>query len=586
MGVEFSRRAFFLLLSFSLSCSLPWRASSTTHYHDFVVAPTSFTKLCETKEALAINGQMPGPTLYVHRGDRLIVNVHNRAAYPITIHWHGLLNPRNPWFDGPEYITMCAVQPGSNFTHDLLFTTEEGTLWYHAHSDWTRWSVHGAVVIYPEIGKTYPFPTPDEEYVVQIGEWWNATVMEMYEEAISTGGDFSKSNADTINGQPGDLYECSKSETTRFQFRQNKTYLIRLIDSGMTSGHFFAVANHTLTVVGRDGSYLKPFDTEYALISPGQTMDIIVKADRSQGLYYMAASAYVVDDAGGLANNVTTAIVEYEGYNTSETTPSYPDLPSVADIHASYEFSKQERSLASGDHPIDVPTEVDRRLVYTLSFNFGLCPNDSCSFVNGTRAASSVNNVSFVNPKIDILEAYYGNISGVYTTDFPGIPPYWFNFTSEEYETQFYYSEMGTRIMMLNYNESVELVFQATSIIKSNAHPMHLHGYDFYVVGRGFGNFDLEKDPANYNLVDPPLENTIEVPYLGWSAVRFRANNPGVWLLHCHFEKHYSWGMSTVFIVKDGPTNETSLIPPPPYMPKCLDSNILDKPKDVNLFDQ
>ncbi|KAF3791502.1 Laccase-4, partial [Nymphaea thermarum] len=134
------------------------------------VAPTNISRLCENKEILTVNGQLPGPTLYANKGDRLIVNVINPAPFPITIHWHGLLNPRNPWSDGREYITMCGIPSGSNFTHDLFLNTEEGTIWYHAHSDWTRHTVHGAVVVYPKPGFTYPFPVPYKEYVIVIGE--------------------------------------------------------------------------------------------------------------------------------------------------------------------------------------------------------------------------------------------------------------------------------------------------------------------------------------------------------------------------------------------------------------------------------
>lgn len=98
---------------------------------------------------------------------------------------------------------------------------------------------------------------------------------------------------------------------------------------------------------------------------------------------------------------------------------------------------------------------------------------------------------------------------------------------------------------------------------------MHLHGYSFYVVGWGIGNFDEKKDPLNYNLVDPPLMNTIAVPRNGWTTIRFKANNPGVWLMHCHLERHISWGMEMAFIVKDGKGPGEQILPPPPDMPKC-----------------
>jgi hypothetical protein len=33
----------------------------------------------------------------------------------------------------------------------------------------------------------------------------------------------------------------------------------------------------------------------------------------------------------------------------------------------------------------------------------------------------------------------------------------------------------------------------------------------------------------------------------GWTALRFHANNPGVWLFHCHVEAHVFMGMGVVF---------------------------------------
>jgi laccase len=43
----------------------------------------------------------------------------------------------------------------------------------------------------------------------------------------------------------------------------------------------------------------------------------------------------------------------------------------------------------------------------------------------------------------------------------------------------------------------------------------------------------------------------------------------GMWLLHCHIERHATWGMSMVFLVKDGPNPQTKMLPPPKDLPKC-----------------
>jgi laccase len=86
-------------------------------------------------------------------------------------HRHGVKQPRNPWSDGPEYITQCPIMPGSNFTYEVNLSNEEGTLWWHAHSDWTRATVHGAIVIYPREGTSSPYPEPDGDEVVVLGTY-------------------------------------------------------------------------------------------------------------------------------------------------------------------------------------------------------------------------------------------------------------------------------------------------------------------------------------------------------------------------------------------------------------------------------
>ena len=87
----------------------------------------------------------------------------------IKIYRHGVKQPRNPWSDGPEYITQCPIQPGGRFRQKIIFSTEEGTLWWHAHSEWWRATVHGAIIIYPKNGTNYPFPLPHAEVPIIFG---------------------------------------------------------------------------------------------------------------------------------------------------------------------------------------------------------------------------------------------------------------------------------------------------------------------------------------------------------------------------------------------------------------------------------
>nr|TKS03600.1 laccase [Populus alba] len=200
------------ILRFLLFGGFQYVAKAIVH-HTFVVKDVPYTRLCSTKNIMTVNGQFPGPTLYVTKGETIIVDVINKSPHNITIHWHGVKQPEYPWSDGPEYITQCPIQPGGKFSQKVIFSDEEGTLWWHAHSDWTRATVYGAIVIYPNKGTRYPFPAPHADVPIILGEWWKEDIFEIYDQFRASGADPNVSDAYTINGQPGDLYPCSKSGT-------------------------------------------------------------------------------------------------------------------------------------------------------------------------------------------------------------------------------------------------------------------------------------------------------------------------------------------------------------------------------------
>ena len=85
---------------------------------------------------------------------------------------------RNPWADGPEYVTQCPIKPGNSYTYRFTIENQEGTLWWHAHSKWLRATVYGALIIYPKKGSSYPFPKPKREFPLILGKQSNYTLFE------------------------------------------------------------------------------------------------------------------------------------------------------------------------------------------------------------------------------------------------------------------------------------------------------------------------------------------------------------------------------------------------------------------------
>jgi len=205
-----------------------------------------------------------------------------------------------------------------------------------------------------------------------------------------------------------------------------------------------------------------------------------------------------------------------------------PTLPQINDTSFVANYTAKLRSLATAEYPAAVPQEVDRRFFFTVGLGTHPCAvNGTCQGpTNSSRFAASVNNVSFVLPTTALLQSHFaGKSKGVYSSNFPAAPLVPFNYTGTPPNNTNVVN--GTKLVVLPYGTSVELVMQGTSILGAESHPLHLHGFNFFVVGQGFGNFDTAKDPAKYNLVDPVERNTVGVPAAGWVAIRFRADNPG-----------------------------------------------------------
>lgn len=336
------------------------------------------------------------------------------------------------------------------------------------------------------------------------------------------------------------------ADTFKLKVKPGKTYLLRVINAALNDELFFSIANHSVTVVEADASYVKPFETDILLITPGQTTNLLLKtkpnSPSNDTKFLMLARPYSTAGIGTFDNTTVAGVLEYKNpsnhhhhhHNSSENNRVIllkPTLPEINDTSFAANFSSRLRSLANSKFPANVPQTVDKRFFFTVGLGTNPCPkNQTCQGpTNRTKFAASVNNVSFTLPSTALLQAhFFGRANGVYTTDFPSVPLKFFNFTGvSPNSTNISNVSNGTKVVVLPYNTSVELVMQGTSILGAESHPLHLHGFNFFIVGQGFGNYNPKTDPANFNLVDPVERNTVGVPSGGWVAVRFLSNNPG-----------------------------------------------------------
>ncbi|KAF4356948.1 hypothetical protein F8388_015924 [Cannabis sativa] len=491
-------------------------ASATIVHHSLYIKNLTVNYLCEEQVVIAANGSLPGPTIRVHEGDTLVIKVVNLSPHNISIHWHGIFQLQSGWADGPEYVTQCPI--GS-------------------------------------------------------GEWWNGNVVDIEKEALLSGGAPNISDAFTINGKPGDFYPCSKKDTYKLKVVKGKTYMLRIINAALNNQLFFKIANHKMTVVAVDASYTNPYITDVVVSGPGQTIDILFTANQDVGSYYMTAHPYITVAGAPFDNTTTRGIIVYEGSTSS--TPIMPVLPAFNDTPTAHTFFTNLTGLAGGPQWVPVPLHVDKHMFITIGLSLDFCKsgNATCPGPFGQSFSASMNNQSFVLPKtISILEAYFSGVSGIYTTNFPKRPPTKFDYTntSLSIDQSLLFAQKGTKVTKLKFNEVVEIVFQNTALIGVENHPIHLHGFNFHILAQGFGNFKSRRDSKKFNLVNPQIRNTIGVPVGGWAVIRFQANNPGIWLMHCHLDVHLPWGLATAFEVENGDTPSSKLPPPPKDLPKCF----------------
>ena len=90
------------------------------------------------------------------------------------------------------------------------------------------------------------------------------------------------------------------------------------------------------------------------------------------------------------------------------------------------------------------------------------------------------------------------------------------------------------------------------------------HGYEFYVISffqpkarlgwHAYNPYDDTKKPpgGQYNLQNPLKKDTVYVPAAGYVVLRIKADNPGLWLLHCHVLWHQGVGMAMILEVGEG----------------------------------
>lgn len=99
-----------------------------------------------------------------------------------------------------------------------------------------------------------------------------------------------------------------------------------------------------------------------------------------------------------------------------------------------------------------------------------------------------------------------------------------------------------------HHNQIIEVQLNNKNPGAHSGHPWHLHGHSFQVVARSGDGVNASYTGNDTLPAIPMRRDVVGVRPGGYLVIRFRADNPGVNLFHCHIEWHVQSGLTATFI--------------------------------------
>ncbi|KAJ5725843.1 uncharacterized protein N7483_007200 [Penicillium malachiteum] len=467
---------------------------------------------------MAVNGTIPGPSIFANWGDDVIVHVYNNLTQSkngTSIHFHGIRqNYTNP-NDGVVSLTQCPIAPNHTMTYKWK-ATQYGSSWYHSHIGLQAWEgVFGGIVINGPASTNYD----EDKGVLFLNDWLNQTVDSLYFGERVNGPRFPWGNG-LINGTEGKI-ESNGTVTGKFSnisVTQGKSYRLRVVNAAINSHYTFQIDLHNLTVIAVDFVPIVPYTAPNIQIGMGQRYDVIFTADQGDVADSFWIQAKSMQCSQNLNDN-TTAILTYRETNKLPAIRLNSTIP--GDICKDELLTNLTPYVGK---PLPPPTDASWNKSLTTQKNQTDLTSFNYWYMNHTSMQ--------VQWKDPVLKQIYQGQS-LNTTIGP------FNASdSNSFLT-------GSNLITLpDKNDWVYLQIISDPNGPGD-HPIHLHGHDFYILAQGNSS-----QPFNgvINYTNPPRRDTALLPFGGYLTIAFKTDNPGVWLMHCHIGWHVEEGFALHFL--------------------------------------
>ncbi|KAB5517485.1 multicopper like protein [Coniochaeta sp. 2T2.1] len=273
---------------------------------------------------------------------------------------------------------------------------------------------------------------------------------------------------------------------------------LRLINTGAFAEFQLSIDNHTLSVIEADGTLVNPY--------PVHRLPIHV------------AQRYSVNP---VLDSTTLAVVSYSGKNTIS-----PAEGLSVDWKDAYDVVCEDLDpglLVPAVREVPPPATA----FYRVDFSFGIGAYQlDYAKVNGTTWAPLVNTTT-------LMEAVDGLAQG-----------------GGKFSTAGQVGAFEANQFVVGVsNDSVEVVDVLIYSLDEGSHPFHLHGHQFWILQEGSGFFDWTNYYKSIMPSDPKAvgnalrRDTLTIKPYAWALIRFVADYPGLWALHCHIAWHMEAGL-------------------------------------------
>lgn len=538
---------------------------------------------------LTANRQLPGPIIQVCENDILVVDVINRIpGKTAAMHWRGQTQIETPHMDGAPLVTQCPIPSYTTFQYKFRASSAGTHLWHaHAGADVTN-GIFGALIVkQADIKDPHRalYDIDDSDHVVLVSQWQHST------EITFTDG-HAKPAILLVNGR-GRQPNGPNVPLTRFTVIPGRRHRFRVANAGGAGSCpiTISVDAHPLLLIALDGQPVEPRQIASITLAKGERADFVLKANKRVASYWM--NVYTSKECAISPIN-GAAILEYKGSSTKDPLPvtEATEQSEVEEVRVAMttnpaaKCENPESLCVTELHALrKIPAALGKPktdVTIRLPINYKLQTNDIVGNSGVEMRVLNVNNATFTYPSSPLLTQGADVSEETMCSSTPDED----DARVENNETASLSSRRCRRsdatasdvcecvhVRYIPLGATVEIILLDQGGLDDLVY--HLHGYTFYVVGaRKFGrsvslhelkSLDDRGQLLSRNLDCTVAKDTVVVPKFGAVALRFKADNPGYWILRDEHAAEWTRGLDVILQV--GQTSD--MVPAPEDFPKC-----------------